>query len=1079
MSYAILPTDNTARTELRRTVRADETELPVISTAPLTVPGRVSIEGEFITYYGKTADTLLDCVRGADQDQGGTAPRTHPGGALVYQANPQRGLARMGSDGTQIEDRSLINFLQGPGISIDVTPHPTEDRTDVTVSAHAEIPGATGATGMTGPQGTQGPQGVQGPQGTQGPQGFTGPQGLQGLQGTQGPQGVTGSQGAQGPTPPLSWRGKFSTTTTDADPGQPYLRLNNSQQNIAGMMYVDDLDADARDLGPMIFLFGDPTSAVKGILHIADATDPSIYLVYGITGTPTDATGYWKIAGTPMAWSSLSPFVNNENIIVTYSRTGQKGDAGSQGPQGAQGIQGAVGPGITSVRRLVDTTSNADADPGQPYLRFSNATQKDSTFLYIDDNDSTGDIQDGILGSYDDSTSTSKGYLRVQESSDPNSYILFEVLSATDGSGYWKIGVNDINSSFHSPFSMNESVTLVFTRTGDLGATGAQGPQGPTGAGAQGATGPQGVTGATGGINAPWSWRQTFSNTTTIANPGAGFLRLNNATQDLATSAAIDDFDVLGTNVGNLIATMDDFTTYGYKGHLRIEHASDKSKWIVFLVTGVTDNSGWFTVTLQLFDQSASSPFANNDPLAVSYQSIGAVGAQGAQGPQGPQGTQGTQGFTGPTGLQGTQGFTGPIGPTGTLGSHSHTEFVAKAGDTMTGPLAVVEGSGTWASIALDGFSQGGTLDLFKAGVYQGSFYSDSGGNLRFCNDLTDTLIMNRSGNNVSLQDFVVEKSAPKIIARGTDGNNAEIKIYNTTDGGWMFFEQNGVLYIATVNTSGVMVAAALAINASGEISTVSNMTVGGDLYVAGGTIDFPETVDKKLTLYGTDYAIGIESGELRLSTESGFKIGFRTSGYAGAETAFINAARGVVGGGLDFIDNDTFTGVSTFDWDGIFTTTYDEYEVWWYVDTITSIGAYVAMQFRRAGSVQNTAIYYGGYAGGGNASGTTPVGGAIANGSVSMPVCLGGGAAVQRSLAGIFRITKPMRTRGNASDMVPINFTWSSHRAGTDVFGGAGGGGWLAGTLNSGAGVDGMRLLMSAGNFTDAEVWIYGRRQV
>lgn len=79
-----------ALTELLRDISATETEIPVLSVAPLSDSGRVWIDGERIIYTSKTQGDpsyLNGCTRGADQEEGGTAARPHNGGDYVWQDN--------------------------------------------------------------------------------------------------------------------------------------------------------------------------------------------------------------------------------------------------------------------------------------------------------------------------------------------------------------------------------------------------------------------------------------------------------------------------------------------------------------------------------------------------------------------------------------------------------------------------------------------------------------------------------------------------------------------------------------------------------------------------------------------------------------------------------------------------------------------------------------------------------------------------------------------------------------------------------------------------------------------------------
>ncbi|MGA2001674.1 MAG: hypothetical protein ABSG52_16955, partial [Terriglobales bacterium] len=222
--------------------------------------------------------------------------------------------------------------------------------------------GATGATGSTGPQG---PQGVQGDLGPQGPQGSTGATGPQGATGSQGPQGVTGATGSQGPigvtgdTGPQGPQGlagatggavsisyTFSTTTTDADPGNGKLRLDNATQNSATVIRANLQDSNAADWTSVLNGFADSTNTVKGQIRLVKSSDPTKWLLFNVSALAQPA-GYRNVTVAEIGGSGADPFVDGDVISLYFDRAGDAGTAGAAGPtgpQGPQGVQGAQGP---------------------------------------------------------------------------------------------------------------------------------------------------------------------------------------------------------------------------------------------------------------------------------------------------------------------------------------------------------------------------------------------------------------------------------------------------------------------------------------------------------------------------------------------------------------------------------------------------------------------------------------------------------------------------------------------------------------------------------------------------------------
>lgn len=108
----------------------------------------------------------------------------------------------------------------------------------------------------------------------------------------------------------------------------------------------------------------------------------------------------------------------------------------------------------------------------------------------------------------------------------------------------------------------------------------------------------------------------TFS-TTTTSGPATGTIRLNNATDSSATIVYVHNTDrnsISWQNVfGNLIA---------YQGLLRLVHATDSTKWILFYVGLNADSSGYFTMTSTFVAHSGANPFANGDKIVLSWEPV-------------------------------------------------------------------------------------------------------------------------------------------------------------------------------------------------------------------------------------------------------------------------------------------------------------------------------------------------------------------------------------------------------------------------------------------------------------------------
>lgn len=136
------------------------------------------------------------------------------------------------------------------------------------------------------------------------------------------------------------------------------------------------------------------------------------------------------------------------------------------------------------------------------------------------------------------------------------------------------------------------------------------------------------ATSATAAANSVAAFGYAFSTTTTDSDPGAGTIRLNNATVSSATAAYIDNADADGVTISSIIDQWDD-STNTIKGQLTIRSKASASVRHVFNVTGsVVDGTGYRKLTLAHVSGAGSL----TDGLAcwVMFDRAGDKGADGA-----------------------------------------------------------------------------------------------------------------------------------------------------------------------------------------------------------------------------------------------------------------------------------------------------------------------------------------------------------------------------------------------------------------------------------------------------------------
>lgn len=225
--------------------------------------------------------------------------------------------------------------------------------------------GPKGDTGDQGPQGIQGDPGPQGDQGIQGEQGIQGIQGEQGIQGIQGVKGDTGDQGPQGlkgdkgdtgdtgPTGATGPQGNFGGITLDYTydvlvyvdsatdgPTSGFIRFNNANLSSASKMAISDFSDGAIDVSSFLQTIDDSTSTIKGHFRISNKADSSDFALFTISSI-VDEIGFFEVNCAYVSGPATT-FTDDEDVIITFARTG---DVGAQGPTGATG---ATGPGVAA-----------------------------------------------------------------------------------------------------------------------------------------------------------------------------------------------------------------------------------------------------------------------------------------------------------------------------------------------------------------------------------------------------------------------------------------------------------------------------------------------------------------------------------------------------------------------------------------------------------------------------------------------------------------------------------------------------------------------------------------------------------
>jgi hypothetical protein len=117
-----------------------------------------------------------------------------------------------------------------------------------------------------------------------------------------------------------------------------------------------------------------------------------------------------------------------------------------------------------------------------------------------------------------------------------------------------------------------------------------------------------------------------FSTTITMADPGSGKLRINNATGSAATQMAISITTQPGTDVTNILKASQ------AGDQIVIQDKSNAANWIRYTIASApTNNTTWFLIPLTFVSGSGTGS-ANNNLLVVAFQTTGPGGGGGGSG---------------------------------------------------------------------------------------------------------------------------------------------------------------------------------------------------------------------------------------------------------------------------------------------------------------------------------------------------------------------------------------------------------------------------------------------------------------
>ncbi len=206
------------------------------------------------------------------------------------------------------------------------------------------------------------------------------PAGADGINGINGTNGTNGTNGSDGVSTGLQF--VFDSTTTDSDPGSGKVRFNHATLASVTELYVDNTESGGGTVSALLDTFDDSTNTQRGYITIRKKSAPENFVVFSVTGSVTDGTGYRKITVTHIA--SNGSFSDTNAITLDFSRTGNKGTDGAGagdvvGPSSA--TDGAVVLFDTTTGKLIKNSTLLPTTVGAALINLTNPSS--ITFLRV------------------------------------------------------------------------------------------------------------------------------------------------------------------------------------------------------------------------------------------------------------------------------------------------------------------------------------------------------------------------------------------------------------------------------------------------------------------------------------------------------------------------------------------------------------------------------------------------------------------------------------------------------------------------------------------------------------------------